>query len=556
MYSNDISRDPIKLVPVCVFLLALVLFVGVTVAADWTPVGPSGVRVRNFAVSPGYPADQTFIVSNFSQPTTTYITKNGGGTWTTTTLSERSSGVVEEVIFDGTPNRAYTAGNNAAGGYTTSDGGLTWSRYLDYSHYAFTVDANPSTVFYGEQNKVGISSDSGTTFTWISFGTNGLDANAGQIFAIKASPSYTNDHTLFIGTGWKGMFKTVDGGLHWTKINSGLPPFNGSLMVEIQDIVISPDFENDNTLFVMIWGDGLYKSTDGGSTWNRAFTRDITATPRMAISPDFSNDRTIFFSGYVSGNQVYKSTDRGNSWSEVDTSGFSSAIRYTGFNDIQISPAYGSDKRIFLGTKDGVWTTQIANQAPTLNPVGNTAINEGQTLQFTLSASDPDSTTLTYFASSLPEGASLSGTGFSWTPAYNQAGTYEITFTVSDGTLTDEETITITVLDVSQVIRATVNIDPDTLNLKSNGNPVTVSIDLPSGLPARDIVIGSLRLEGLEVLKKNNKYSSEIQGTTLMAQFSRQDLKQKLSPGEQTLTLTGSLTDGRTFSGHDTIRVK
>jgi hypothetical protein len=71
-------------------------------------------------------------------------------------------------------------------------------------------------------------------------------------------------------------------------------------------------------------------------------------------------------------------------------------------------------------------------------------------LSFTLSAADEDGDVLTYSASGLPAGATLDpATGaFSWTPGYDQAGSYPgLVFAVDDGTASDSESITITVDD-------------------------------------------------------------------------------------------------------------
>ncbi|HEY40913.1 MAG TPA: hypothetical protein G4O18_03535 [Dehalococcoidia bacterium] len=90
-----------------------------------------------------------------------------------------------------------------------------------------------------------------------------------------------------------------------------------------------------------------------------------------------------------------------------------------------------------------------ANNAPVLSYIGNKSVNAGQTLQFTVSATDPNGDTLTYSATNLPPGASFipSTRTFSWTPTSSQVGTYyNVRFTVSDGSLTDYEYITITVL--------------------------------------------------------------------------------------------------------------
>ena len=90
------------------------------------------------------------------------------------------------------------------------------------------------------------------------------------------------------------------------------------------------------------------------------------------------------------------------------------------------------------------------NQAPELEAIGNQSVDENSLLSFTVSATDPDEDELTYSATGLPTGATFSGQVFSWKPTYDQKGSYTVTFTVSDGTLTDSETIGIAVGNVNQ----------------------------------------------------------------------------------------------------------
>jgi PKD repeat protein len=100
-------------------------------------------------------------------------------------------------------------------------------------------------------------------------------------------------------------------------------------------------------------------------------------------------------------------------------------------------------------TDDGANT--IMNRPPVLDHIGDKTISEGEPLAFTVTASDPDGDALTYSASNLPSGADFNSTTrvFSWTPGYNQAGTYPgVHFAVTDGNLGDAEDITITVNDV------------------------------------------------------------------------------------------------------------
>jgi len=113
-------------------------------------------------------------------------------------------------------------------------------------------------------------------------------------------------------------------------------------------------------------------------------------------------------------------------------------------------------------------TYAFLNQAPALNPIGNKTVDEAQLLQFTVTATDPDSDNLTYSASNLPTGAtfnvSIDFPTFSWIPGYDQAGDHEVQFEVSDGYLSASENITITVFDANgQPVIGSVTADPDRL---------------------------------------------------------------------------------------------
>lgn len=74
----------------------------------------------------------------------------------------------------------------------------------------------------------------------------------------------------------------------------------------------------------------------------------------------------------------------------------------------------------------------------------------GKLLTFSIAATDPDGGWLDYSVSNLPDGAVFDNATltFSWTPRFDQAGVYSVTFEVSDGELTDSEDITITVLQL------------------------------------------------------------------------------------------------------------
>ena len=90
------------------------------------------------------------------------------------------------------------------------------------------------------------------------------------------------------------------------------------------------------------------------------------------------------------------------------------------------------------------------NPTPELQSIGNKSVNENYALTFDINATDPDSEPITYAVQSLPSGATFSGQTFSWTPSYDQAGSYQVRFIASDGNSNDSETITITVNNVNR----------------------------------------------------------------------------------------------------------
>lgn len=113
------------------------------------------------------------------------------------------------------------------------------------------------------------------------------------------------------------------------------------------------------------------------------------------------------------------------------------------------SPSYKDAKTITISVGD-------VNRSPVLSPIGNRTVNEGSTLSFTITATDPDGDNLTYSATNLPSGANFnpSSQRFTWTPGYDRAGSYSnVRFTVTDDGVpsqSESKSITITVVNVNR----------------------------------------------------------------------------------------------------------
>lgn len=141
-------------------------------------------------------------------------------------------------------------------------------------------------------------------------------------------------------------------------------------------------------------------------------------------------------------------------------------------------------------------------------------------------------------------------------------GVTTVTWTATDaagnkGTATQKVTVV--------VISTKVDIDPNTLNLKSQSdkNAITAYIELPSGYDVGQINVGTVKLivNGVTIVAQTSPTSvGDYDGDKIldrMVKFNRQAVITALAgkTGDIVMTVTGQLTDGRAFTGSDTIKV-
>lgn len=190
---------------------------------------------------------------------------------------------------------------------------------------------NPRIIYAGAAGGgVWKSTNGGASFQPI------FDEHAQSIGNIAVDPK-DPDNTIWVGTGetWTrnsvsvgdGLYKSTDGGGNWVKMG-----FENS--ERISSIEIHP--ESNSTIYVgvlgALWGDneerGVYKSTDGGQTWQRLlYINSRTGCGDLIMDP--SNPQVLYASmwefrrsawGFDSGggeSGLYKSIDGGASWNKI-----------------------------------------------------------------------------------------------------------------------------------------------------------------------------------------------------------------------------------------------
>ena len=157
-----------------------------------------------------------------------------------------------------------------------------------------------------------------------------------SIGVVKVDP-HDPDNTIWVGTGetWTrnsvsigdGVYKSMDGGSNWKKM-----PLKGS--ERVSNIIIHP--ENKDVVYVgelgALWGDsedrGVFKSTDGGQTWEKIFYIDQkTGCADLVVDPnnpdilyasmwEFRRTGWSFNSGGTKSG-LFKSTDGGKTWNKI-----------------------------------------------------------------------------------------------------------------------------------------------------------------------------------------------------------------------------------------------
>ncbi len=97
----------------------------------------------------------------------------------------------------------------------------------------------------------------------------------------------------------------------------------------------------------------------------------------------------------------------------------------------------------------------LENRIPTINVPQNQTVPEDKKATFDITVNDPDGDSISFGATGLPAGATYLANGqnratFSWTPSFDQAGTYPMIFTASDVSLTASKAITLTITDANR----------------------------------------------------------------------------------------------------------
>lgn len=199
-------------------------------------------------------------------------------------------------------------------------------------------------------------------------------------------------------------------------------------------------------------GDTQTKWAADGNQWIQKVFCQVTTVESVTITFGLGDERAYSF-------VIEVSTDGRNYTQVLSATSSGTTTASENFDFIDVSAKYvrvvgsGSNVNSWNNYSEIVINTSgttPTNVAPVLSTIGNQTLLEGETLNFTVSASDANGDTLNFTASNLPSFVTFTDNGNNTSslvisPLVGDVSTNNITITVSDGTLIDTETITIVV---------------------------------------------------------------------------------------------------------------
>lgn len=292
-----------------------------------------------------------------------FKTTNGGADWKPANNGLAGVQVFSLAIDPKAPATVY-AGTFGSGVFKTTDGGDHWvparAGFGDDTALFVTLDpSHPATIYAG--TTASSPSRAGSSFlpgsAVIKSANGGLTwtaANAGLpraiVTALAIDPSDTS--VVYAGTSTYGVFKTTDGGLTWTPANDGISTS------DISHLLVDP--RSPNVLYVGIEGcsagcsspAGVFKSTNGGTSWVSASTGLADDLQVVALAIDPEDTRVLYAATRFNG--LFKTTNGGMNWMPINPAPTGTMFAIVHFALVVDSANSGT---VYAGTFDGVLKT-------------------------------------------------------------------------------------------------------------------------------------------------------------------------------------------------------
>ena len=203
-----------------------------------------------------------------------------------------------------------------------------------------------------EEKKPGMNAD---TFSGLKFRSIGPAVASGRVIAIAVNPK--NKFEYYVGVACGGVWKTVNDGNTWTPVFDKEGSYSiGWVALDPNDpAVVWVGAGESNSQRSVAYGDGIYRSDDGGKNWQNLGLKKSEHIGRVVIDPRDSKVVYVAAEGPLWGpggdRGLYKTTDGGKNWKAVLTISENTGVADVAFDpsnpDVVYASAYQRRRHVF-----------------------------------------------------------------------------------------------------------------------------------------------------------------------------------------------------------------
>jgi len=262
------------------------------------------------------------------------------------------------------------------------------SLWMDYQRTYPNKGIKPEPVIKAMRDAREIHQNSSRgAYEWEEAGPTNI---GGRITDLEFDPIDIN--TIYVGASTGGIFKSINGGSDWVQV------FGQAATISIGDLAVDPNNPQvvyagtgeSNSSSYSFLGDGIYKSVNGGQSWSNIGLETSAYIGRVIV--DYSNSDNIFVAAcgnlFSWGGErgIYKSTNGGTTWENIlyvndSTSGID-LVQHPGNPEILYAAmwerrrglnyrnSFGDGSGIYKTTNGGNTWTELTNNLPTGSNVG------------------------------------------------------------------------------------------------------------------------------------------------------------------------------------------
>ena len=329
-------------------------FEGLNVSRDggvtWRESNVNPPRIgRLLDVSPTFGRDRTVFACGYGMHL--LVSENSADSW-----DVRFTGMDAGSVYDIAPAPDFDQSKLVMLGVykgvrRSTDGGATWQK-VQFPAYdgepkdGYTARAITYAPGYPQDRRVFTIGTRGMFFVSEDLGQSWQKTGVVTDWAtaIEVSPDFENDRTIYVAGSH--VWRSTDAGRSWEgPLHQGTAPADG--------LLLAPDFAETGEIYGLFAYQGFVIGKDRGASWEPHNEGLMGFSPSaIRLSPNFAQDRTIFL--LTSGGGLFWSRDRGRSWERISELG---GPVDQGFS-LGISPSFADDRTLFVGAFDGFWRSQ------------------------------------------------------------------------------------------------------------------------------------------------------------------------------------------------------